>query len=326
MNTDNLVDSYRYCPNLVFTMESYLYRHLKVLEDDGNILLEGLQLDHAMIARYPSYAQGNFTAEDIRYAIEETFQFKIHPQRITPYNGEYLIQAPSAVSQCLLLTRGSIPLLECNLALIPWTKEYGSTMVPLRTQLSDLGTIDFDAITWNIQNQRQQIRSDEAISIDISGIPPHLCSNKTVKTLLSYRYREIPLKTAATIEAIAIYESLRYITNVLGYKIIDLNHDTLATVVSAINNYNADIVLLQSYISAITTETEDIYEGFLQLENLFIIEPWSTTNSPADFTRLINPIIATVQHHHTAIKNIFDEFTSSKVKFIIQTQHAKPKM
>jgi len=142
----------------------------------------------------------------------------------------------------------------------------------------------------------------------------------------TYRYREIPLKTAATIEAIAIYESLRYITNVLGYKIIDLNHDTLATVVSAINNYNADIVLLQSYISAITTETEDIYEGFLQLENLFIIEPWSTTNSPADFTRLINPIIAAVQHHHTAIKNIFDEFTSSKVKFIIQTQHAKPKM
>jgi len=166
-------------------MESYLYRHLKVLEDDGNILLEGLQLDHAMIARYPSYAQGNFTAEDIRYAIEETFQFKIHPQRITPYNGEYLIQAPSAVSECLLLTRGSIPLLECNLALIPWTKEYGSIMVPLRTQLSDLGTIDFDAITWNIQNQRQQIRSDEAINIDISGIPPHLCSNKTVKTLLS---------------------------------------------------------------------------------------------------------------------------------------------
>lgn len=32
-----------------------------------------------------------------------------------------------------------------------------------------------------------------------------------------HKYREIPMKTASTIETIAIYHSLRYITNVLGY-------------------------------------------------------------------------------------------------------------
>jgi hypothetical protein len=39
-------------------------------------------------------------------------------------------------------------------------------------------------------------------------------------------------------EADAIYQCLRYLTNVIGYKIIDLNHPTLEKLISQLNNWN----------------------------------------------------------------------------------------
>lgn len=81
-----------------------------------------------------------------------------------------------------------------------------------------------------------------------------------------HKYREIPMKTASTIETIAIYHSLRYITNVLGFRIIDLNYPTLAMLMSAIHKGNSDIILLQSCVNAIITHSQNIYEAFIQLQ------------------------------------------------------------
>lgn len=62
------------------------------------------------------------------------------------------------------------------------------------------------------------------------------------------RYIEMPLKSATAIETIATYHSLKYITNVLGYKIIDVNYPTLSQLVSAINKQNEDTALLQDCV------------------------------------------------------------------------------
>ncbi|CAD6220795.1 unnamed protein product [Miscanthus lutarioriparius] len=48
-------------------------------------------------------------------------------------------------------------------------------------------------------------------------------------------------KTATAMEAAAIYYSLKHITNVQGYKIVDLNFTTLAKLVSDIDTWNARI-------------------------------------------------------------------------------------
>lgn len=122
----------------------------------------------------------------------------------------------------------------------------------------------------------------------------------------------MPLKTGPTIEAITIYESLRYITNVLGYRIIDINHPTLAAIVSTINKYNEDILLLQSAVNSITGYIESVYEGFLHLQNEFIVPPYHSNNS-TQILQVITQVVAVVEEHRTAITNSFHQFMDSKV-------------
>lgn len=39
--------------------------------------------------------------------------------------------------------------------------------------------------------------------------------------------------------------------------------------VSSVNKYNTDMISLQSFVSTVTDHTGDMYENFLQLQNLF---------------------------------------------------------
>jgi hypothetical protein len=136
----------------------------------------------------------------------------------------------------------------------------------------------------------------------------------------TYWYNEMPLKTAPTIEAIAIYESLRYITNVLGYRIIDINYPTLAAMVSAINKYNKDILLLHSCVNSITGYIESMYEAFLHLQNKFIVPPYHSNNS-AQILQIITQVVAMVEEHRTAITDSFHQFMESKVTLTYLIQH-----
>jgi hypothetical protein len=54
-------------------------------------------------------------------------------------------------------------------------------------------------------------------------------------------------KTATAMEAAAIYYSLKHITNVQGYRIIDLNFATLARLVTDIDAWNARINMFQLF-------------------------------------------------------------------------------
>jgi hypothetical protein len=72
--------------------------------------------------------------------------------------------------------------------LMPWTTEYGSTRVPLHTQLTNMDSINFDAFAWHMRNPSSTPPTSQHIEIEISGIPPHLCSNVTIHRLLDGIY------------------------------------------------------------------------------------------------------------------------------------------
>jgi len=52
--------------------------------------------------------------------------------------------------------------------------------------------------------------------------------------------------SAQATEAQAIYISLKHVTNVLGYKILDLNHPTLSRMICDKNRCNGQINLLEA--------------------------------------------------------------------------------
>lgn len=128
----------------------------------------------------------------------------------------------------------------------------------------------------------------------------------------THRYNEIPMKTAATIETMAIYQSLRYITNVLGYKIVDLNYPTLSMLVSTINKHNADIILLQTCVSAISGHTETMYEGFIHLQDEFNM----ITTDDEDIQHihtLMDQMMTYIENYRSSITDLFHQFMDSKV-------------
>jgi len=78
-----------------------------------------------------------------------------------------------------MLSKGFVVVSTYTLTLMPWTPEYGSTAVPLQTQLNP------DPINHRIANCSRVPPHNERLSIEISGIPPHLCCELTIHRLFS---------------------------------------------------------------------------------------------------------------------------------------------
>jgi tryptophanyl-tRNA synthetase len=61
----------------------------------------------------------------------------------------------------------------------------------------------------------------------------------------THKYNDVPYKNEASVKAAAIYYSLKQMTNILGYQIIDLNYPILSQLVTATNDLTIHIGLLQ---------------------------------------------------------------------------------
>lgn len=84
----------------------------------------------------------------------------------------------SANARNLMLNRGFIAMNPFSLNLVPWNSEYGSQPTLAYTQLTALSNFDHNAYAQSSGHPHKHVQ------IQISGIPPHLCSNATVSTLL----------------------------------------------------------------------------------------------------------------------------------------------
>lgn len=126
------------------------------------------------------------------------------------------------------------------------------------------------------------------------------------------KYCEVPLRTAATIETIAIYQSLRYITNVLGYRIIDLNYPTLSKLMSDLNKQSTHMTLLQCCVSNAEEHVEQLYEGFPSLDEDFTAAAYNLDNI-GHLRQSMQHLQIMIQNYRTDIFRLCNEFTEAKV-------------
>lgn len=126
------------------------------------------------------------------------------------------------------------------------------------------------------------------------------------------KYNEIPLKTPATIETIAICHSLKYIANVLGYRIMDLNYPVLATLIQTINRHNADINVLQHYVSSITNQTRQIQHDFHQINQRFRSCDYFHVNQP-QIQKTMDQLLEFINTFHMIIAQLNRDFSTAKV-------------
>jgi predicted ATPase len=125
------------------------------------------------------------------------------------------------------------------------------------------------------------------------------------------------------IEALTIYYSLKQISNVLGYQIVDLNYPVLSRVVTSLNNLSVHIGLLQSCASYVTADIGQVYEGFNRLLNEYTMAS-DTIESISYLDNAVAELDNTMKSYYDNISNSADEFTSSKVtksnlSFIVAT-------
>jgi len=129
---------------------------------------------------------------------------------------------------------------------------------------------------------------------------------------LIQKYNDLPQTTPASIETLAIYYSLKQITNVLGYQIVDLNHPTLAELIASINNLSVHMSLLQCCVSYVREDINQIYETFNHLYNEYDM----ASDEINDITYIhdaMKRLDDTMTAYHSHIISSSDDFTDSKV-------------
>lgn len=115
------------------------------------------QFANAVVATQPDPASATLSITEIRFAIESQFGNQAVPVAITRFRSDFVIQFAT------LHERDTVALAEIlsghnfSMLLLPWSSQYGAT------------TVD-----WNT-----------AVTIDISGFPPHAFDPATLGPLLS---------------------------------------------------------------------------------------------------------------------------------------------
>lgn len=113
-------------------------------------------------------------------------------------------------------------------------------------------------------------------------------------------------------EAAAIYYSLKRISNVQGYKIVDLNYPTLAKLVSDINRWNVEINILDMSIILAMTQAGQMYQKIdsahqgLDLQILH-------NNQSQHLGEVIGKLLETLDQYCTEMNMLSQDFKDCKV-------------
>lgn len=157
-------------------MDTYPYPNLTVIDETEVPFVQPSPLDNAIIARPSNSARDIICHQVLKDAIEEQFKIDIDIQNISQYGADYLIVLDSPATKSTLLTQGFVNVVGFTLPLIPWTTDYGSITVPFHTQLPK---------HCFKHNQPTTTPPSQHLTIEITGIPPHLCCEIIVRRLLT---------------------------------------------------------------------------------------------------------------------------------------------
>lgn len=161
------------------SVATYQYPNLIIIEEDDAVRMKIQQLQQAIIATFLTHEAAYITRENIQAAAQSQYQVPIDPQDILSCGPNFVLQIHSFNGYTRMLATGYLNIAPLSLSLMPWNAEHGSTKVPACTQPTHL----FDFIYNDVG--RRGLNPSKPVLIQVSGIPPHLCTDRTVETLLN---------------------------------------------------------------------------------------------------------------------------------------------
>lgn len=155
------------------------------------------------------------------------------------------------------------------------------------------------------------IYNAEGIITSTETSPGHFEAFMTIHGT-TLKYNDLPQKYAASIEALAIYYSLKQMTNVLGYQIIDLNYPVLSQVWASISNLSLHIGLLEECVLDITTNISSVYTELMHLINQYTMTS-STIKNANYLDNTVHQLACTMTALYNSIISSSDDFKNLKV-------------
>ena len=128
----------------------------------------------------------------------------------------------------------------------------------------------------------------------------------------THKYSGPPQKNAASAQTLAIYYSLKQMTNILGYQIVDLNYSVLSQLLTALNKLAVHISLQQCCVSYVREDIELVYESFNHLLNEYSMASDEIENI-SYLHDTMHELDNTMTGYYNSIVNSSDEFADSKV-------------
>ena len=134
---------------------------------------------NAVFAKIPDTLSDAFNHYDLAEAVHQQFQVNIQVQDISSYGQGYFLHVHTADAKINMLRKGIIIVQNYMIALMPWNPEHGSTAVPLQTVLTSC------PLNVHLAKSPPLTEPYEHLTIQIRGVPPHLCCNSLIYRLFN---------------------------------------------------------------------------------------------------------------------------------------------
>lgn len=134
---------------------------------------------NALLAAVPETISDTLDHYDLAEAIQQQFQVNIQVEDISAYGPGYFLQVHTSDARNRMLHKGFVIVWNYTVGLMPWNPEHGSTAIPLRTLLTS------HPLNLHLARDSHITEPYEHLTIQISGIPPHLCCNSVVYSLFN---------------------------------------------------------------------------------------------------------------------------------------------
>jgi hypothetical protein len=164
-------------------MDGYQFPGLIIIDEDKAIKMRATQLELAILAVYPKHENTAISIHDVPIAIQKQYNTSIDIHGISKCGFDFLLQTIPGTTCSHMLSTGHLRVSTTNsiidLKLMPWRADYGCIRIPAHTQLANQFSSNYNSLTYANNNFPKQI------SIDVAGIPPHLCNDSTTTALLN---------------------------------------------------------------------------------------------------------------------------------------------
>ena len=160
-------------------MNLYHYPNLTIVEEDVCIRFRINQLRSAIVAKIPQHEPHNITVKTIQTAVQLQYGVSLDHHNISQFASGFLLEIQSPTARSQMIRKGFLAMSPFSLNLVPWNPEHDSAATLAYTQLPALSNFDHNAYARNSGKPLKHIK------MEISGIPPHLCSNATINMLLA---------------------------------------------------------------------------------------------------------------------------------------------